>query len=88
MEQQRTQAKYHIIYVKLHTYTGETVKILGSIRVDVEYQEQKEKLNLLVVAGTDPMLLGLRLVTQDSSRLARNVEQNLYVISQSTGDSQ
>ena len=44
--------------VKLRTYTGKTIKILGSVRVDVEYQEQKEKLNQLVVAGTGPTLLG------------------------------
>ena len=44
--------------VKLRMYTGETVKILGLIRIDVEYQEQKEKLNLLIVAGAGPTLLG------------------------------
>jgi hypothetical protein len=45
--------------VKLRTYTGETVKILpGSITVDIEYHEQQEKLNLLVVAGAGPTLLG------------------------------
>ena len=40
--------------VRLHTYTGEELKILGSITVAVEYQFQKERLKLLVVAGSGP----------------------------------
>ena len=44
--------------VTLRTYTGEKLNILGTISVDVQYQEQREQLNLLVVAGSGPSLLG------------------------------
>ena len=44
--------------IKLRTYTGETLKILGSIQVRVDYQGQVEQLPLLVVNGTGPSLLG------------------------------
>ena len=37
--------------VTLHTYTGEKLALLGSITVDVQYQEQRRTLSLLVVAG-------------------------------------
>ena len=40
--------------IKLHPYTGETIKILGSISVDVKYREQYEK--LIVVEGSGPTL--------------------------------
>ena len=49
--------------VKLRTYTGEKIKILGSIKVKVEYEQQKEMLGLLVVAGPGPSL-------HDGERLA------------------
>ena len=39
--------------VKLRTYTGGKIKILGSLKVKVEYEQQKEMLGLLVVAGLD-----------------------------------
>ena len=44
--------------VTLSTYTGEKLALLGSISVDVQYQEQRRTLSLLVVAGSGPMLLG------------------------------
>ena len=44
--------------IKLRTYTGETLKILGWIQVRVDYQGQVEQLPLLVVHGTGPSLLG------------------------------
>ena len=44
--------------IKLYKFTGETIKILGYIRVDVKYQEQQEKLNLIVVEGAGPALFG------------------------------
>ena len=44
--------------VTLRTYTGEKVIIRGCIRVSVKYQSQQEDLNLLVVAGSGPSLLG------------------------------
>lgn len=44
--------------VKLQTYTGEKIKILGTIKVKVEYEKQRETLGLLVVAGPGPSLMG------------------------------
>ena len=45
-------------HARLCTYTGEELKTKGSITVTVEYAGQKERLSLLVVAGTGPSLLG------------------------------
>ena len=39
-------------------YTGETIKVMGSVSMDVEYQEQKERMNLLVVSGSGSTLMG------------------------------
>lgn len=44
--------------VRLRTYTGEWLKVLGSITVTVEYRGQREKLKLLVVSGSGPSLMG------------------------------
>ena len=44
--------------VTLRIYTGEKLALLGSITVDVQYQEQRRTLSLLVVAGSGPTLLG------------------------------
>ena len=44
--------------VKLHTYTQESITVLGSITVDVAYKGQSKTLSLLVVAGQGPSLLG------------------------------
>ena len=42
----------------LHTYTGEEIKVVGVIQVPVEYNNQKEILKAIVVAGKAPNLLG------------------------------
>ena len=44
--------------IRLKTYTGEQLHILGVVEVRVEYLGQKEKLPLLVIAGAGPTLLG------------------------------
>ena len=44
--------------VKLRTYTGETLKVLGSREVDVSYGHQRARLPLVVVSGDGPCLLG------------------------------
>ena len=44
--------------VKLKTYTGESIAVKGTINVHVIYLEQESRLNLLVVAGTGPSLMG------------------------------
>ena len=43
---------------RIHTYTGEALKILGCISVKDEYNQQVEQLPLLVVSGAGPNLLG------------------------------
>ena len=50
----------HILNSKaqLKTYTGEVIKVLGAIEVEVTHNEQKKQMNLLVVAGDGPSLLG------------------------------
>ena len=44
--------------VKLRTYSGEMLVVLGSITVDINYRSQEAQLPLLVVAGNGPSLLG------------------------------
>ena len=44
--------------VNLLTYTGEKLKVLGSLNVQVQYNSQCLTLPLLVVQGTGPSLLG------------------------------
>ena len=43
---------------KLRTYTGEALHLKGVITVDVQYNGQSEPLELIVVAGSGPSLLG------------------------------
>ena len=42
----------------LKTYSGERLKVVGEIEVNVEYENQSAKLILTVVAGDGPSLLG------------------------------
>ena len=42
----------------LRTYTGERIEVWGAAAVMVEYLGQKEQLELLVVSGSGPSLLG------------------------------
>ena len=45
--------------MKLKTYTGESMKIVGAAEVEVSYLNQKQKmLSLVVVQGSGPNLLG------------------------------
>ena len=44
--------------LQLHTYTGETVKPLGVLSVKVRYGEQSKYLQLYVMKGIGPTLLG------------------------------
>ena len=45
-------------HVKLRTYTGELVKVLGTVDVVVKYEGQENELSALVVEGSGPSLLG------------------------------
>ena len=38
--------------VVLKTYTGQNLKVLGQLTVDVQYEQQRHSLPLLVVTGT------------------------------------
>jgi len=49
---------------RLHTYTKETIRVLGQITVEVTYKEQVRMLPLLVVAGEGPSLLGRDWLTE------------------------
>ena len=42
----------------LSTYTGESLEVLGSLSVLVEYGEQKSQLELPVISGSRPSMLG------------------------------
>ena len=44
--------------VKLRTYTGESVKILGTVEVVVFYEGQEKELSTLIGEGSGPTLLG------------------------------
>ena len=44
--------------VRMKTYSGEPIKVLGKVQVAVEYGEQHARLPLYVVAGNGPTLLG------------------------------
>jgi len=65
-------------YCNLWHSTGESLEVLGSLSVLVEYGEQKSQLELLIIAGSRPSLLGrdwllaIKLESHDSSqRLAQ-----------------
>ena len=42
----------------LRTYTGEGIKVLGQVMVQIEFGNQEAKLPLLVVLGSGPSLIG------------------------------
>ena len=43
---------------KLWTYTGENIEVLDVANVNVSFQQQTQELQLLVVTGDGPSLLG------------------------------
>ena len=46
------------VAITLHTYTGEEVKAVGRINIDVEHGEERKRLSLIVAHGSGPSLLG------------------------------
>lgn len=46
------------IKIKLETYTGDPVKVMGATRVRVKYKQQEVSLPLVVVEGDGPSLIG------------------------------
>ena len=53
-----TAPQLKVSKAELKTYTGEVLNILGMITVTVNYKGQVADLNLLVVAGDGPSLMG------------------------------
>ena len=43
---------------KLHSYSGETIKVMGQVEVEVNYGAQTVKLPLIVISGDGPSLFG------------------------------
>ncbi|KAL0160115.1 hypothetical protein M9458_043840, partial [Cirrhinus mrigala] len=50
--------KLEPVQIKLETYTGEPIKVIGAAYVDVTYLHQRKRLPLIVVEGEGPSLLG------------------------------
>ena len=44
--------------ITLRTYSGEQLSIKGTLTVDVQYKDQKARLQLVVATGQGPSLLG------------------------------
>ena len=51
-------ATLHRAPVRLRTYTGEMIKVLGQINVRMWFMKVNRSLKLMVVAGQGPSLLG------------------------------
>ena len=60
--------------VKLRTYTGELVNVLGTVNI-VEYEGQEEAMSALVVEGSGPNLLGTHWLNHNPI-MAKEVVQN------------
>ena len=58
--------------VKLKTYTGETLTVLGTINVLTQFAGQEEQLDLLVVDGSGPNPVRKELALKDPLRLAKD----------------
>ena len=50
--------------IKLHTYTKESIDVLGFMEATVCYKGQNKTLNLYVVGGEEPSLLGRDWLTE------------------------
>ena len=65
--------------LRLQTYTGEKLKVLGRVMVEVVYEQQQPvKLSLIIVAGDGPNLFGrnwLRAIRLDWSKIHRLEEK-------------
>ena len=68
----------------LRTYTGEQLNVLGVLKVNMQYQSQTANLELTVVEGSGPCLLGrdwLQVLTLDwkSIKGVHNVAQGMLL---------
>ena len=62
----KNRQQLEVAKVRLRTYTGELVKVIGTLNVIVKYEKQEVELQTLVVEGFVPNLLGrdwLRVLT-------------------------
>lgn len=50
--------KLEPVQMKLETYTGGPIKVIGAAYVDVTYHQQRKRLPLIVVEGEGPSLIG------------------------------
>ena len=85
--------------IKLRTYTGEELEVCGAIPLRVSYQEKEKNLDLIVVKGTGPSLMGRdwlneirldwwslnRLETQTSTTLQKLLEKHAEVFKEKLG---
>ena len=59
--------------VRLRTYSGEPITVLGTMNADVQYKEQNAQLPLLVVQCDGPSFVGLKLARVLAAGLARHL---------------
>ena len=52
------EATLHPTSVLLKTYSGERLAVIGELQTQIHYKDQTKVLNLLVVEGDGPSLLG------------------------------
>ena len=58
LKKKHPQLKLNETKVRLHTYTGEQVKVTGQVKMFVKYEEQEAVLPVLVIQGKGPNLIG------------------------------
>ncbi len=58
LKKKHPQLKLNETKVRLHTYTGEQVKVAGQVKMSVKYEEQEAVLPALVIQGKGPNLIG------------------------------
>ena len=56
--------------VRLRSYSGEHIPVVGSVKVNIVYKQQSARLPLLVVQGDGSQLVGSKLVVPVETRLA------------------
>ncbi len=77
-----TENKPHLrkTNVKLRTYSGEFLNVLGSVTVNVTYGNQKKNLPLMVVAGNGPSICGknwLQKIRLDRNTLLHKISTDI-----------
>ena len=65
---------------KLHSYSGESISVLGQLQIDVSYDGQCVELPLLVVSGKGPKLFGRDWMLQ----IQLNWKKKIYTASSDT----